>query len=115
MMRARGHRSYWAFVGHRISGLALAAFLPFHFLVLALTLRGAETLDYFLFFTELWPVKIAEWGLVTFLAIHMFFGSRLLMLELLPWRSPRADRAAWILPSLLASLIIGGVFLAGVM
>ena len=30
--RARNHPAWWAFLVHRISGLALALFLPLHFL-----------------------------------------------------------------------------------
>ena len=31
--RSRGHAGYWAFVVHRISGIALTLFLPLHFFV----------------------------------------------------------------------------------
>ena len=33
--RARKHPAYWAFVVHRVSGVALALFLPLHFWALA--------------------------------------------------------------------------------
>jgi fumarate reductase subunit D len=45
MIRHRHHRAYWAFLGHRISGIALAVFLPAHFLTLGLALEGAAALD----------------------------------------------------------------------
>ncbi len=107
----RNHRAYWAFLGHRLSGLALAAFLPFHFLALGLALEAAA-LDRFLVWTDLGIVKLAEWGLVVLLALHLMFGLRLLVLELRPW--PGGDaRLGWILPGLAASLVIGGVFLIG--
>src|SRR6266704_956210 len=38
--RNRGHAAYWAFLVHRISGLALALFLPLHFTALAQALQG---------------------------------------------------------------------------
>lgn len=107
----RNHRAWWAFLGHRLSGLALAAFLPFHFLALGLAVEAAA-LDRFLAWTELWAVKLAEWGLVTLLAVHLFFGARLLVLEFLPWPGGSA-RLGWIVPGLAVSLVIGGVFLAG--
>lgn len=111
MRRHRNHRAWWAFLGHRLSGLALAAFLPLHFLTLGLAVEAAA-LDRALAWAELWPVKLAEWGLVVLLALHLFFGARLLVLELLPW--PAGDaRLGWVLPGLAASLLIGGVFLAG--
>ena len=37
--RARMHPGYWAFVVHRVSGLALAVFLPVHFWALGLALQ----------------------------------------------------------------------------
>ena len=107
----RNHRAYWAFLGHRLSGLALAVFLPFHFLALGLAVEEAA-LDGFLAWTDMALVKLAEWGLVMALALHLFFGLRLLVLELLPWPGGSA-RLGWILPGAAASALIGGVFLIG--
>ena len=84
--RARNHPAYWAFIVHRVSGLALALFLPLHFWALGRALHGAEALDDFLRWTEQPLVKFAETGLVLLLAAHMAGGVRLLMLEFLPWR-----------------------------
>jgi len=107
----RNHKAYWAFLGHRLSGLALAVFLPFHFLALGLALEQAA-LDQFLAWTDLAVVKLAEWGLVTLLALHLMFGLRLLVLEFLPW--PGGDvRLGWILPGLGTALVVGLVFLIG--
>jgi fumarate reductase subunit D len=84
--RARAHPAYWAFVVHRVSGLALAVFLPFHFWALAQALQGAQTLEGFLQWTAQPLVKFGEIGLVVLLAAHMAGGVRLLMLEFLAWR-----------------------------
>jgi fumarate reductase subunit D len=73
---------------HRISGVALALFLPLHFLVLAMALNGAEHLDSFLAWSQAPLVKVAEAGVVLLLSLHLFGGLRLLALEFLPW-SPR--------------------------
>ena len=67
---------------HRLSGVALALFLPAHFWVLSRALQ----LDAFLAWTEQPAVKFAEWGLVTLLALHLAGGLRVLALEFLPWR-----------------------------
>ena len=107
----RNHRAYWAFLGHRLSGLALAAFLPFHFLALGLAVEEAS-LDSFLDWTDFALVKLAEWGLVTALALHLAFGLRLLALELLPWPGG-SPRMGWILPGLGVSVLLGLVFLMG--
>jgi len=85
-LRARNHPAWWAFLVHRLSGLALAVFLPFHFWALGQALRGEAALDAFLRWTEQPLVKAAEWGLVCLLAAHLAGGLRLLALEFLPWR-----------------------------
>jgi fumarate reductase subunit D len=84
--RARAHPAYWAFVVHRVSGLALALFLPVHFWALAQALQGEARLENFLRWTDQPLVKAAEAGLVILLAAHMAGGLRLLALEFLPWR-----------------------------
>jgi len=81
----RNHPSYWAYLGHRLSGLAPALFLPFHFLFLFFGLAVEQAaMDAALAWTELLIVKLAEWGLVTLLALHLMLGLRVLALELLP-------------------------------
>lgn len=84
--RARSHSAYWAFIVHRVSGIALALFLPLHFWALAQALEGEARLDSFLRWTENPLVKAAEVALVLLLAAHMAGGVRLLMIEFLAWR-----------------------------
>jgi fumarate reductase subunit D len=84
--RARSHPAWWAFLVHRLSGFALAVFLPVHFLVLGQALAGEAALDDVLGWTQSPLVKAAEWGLVVLLAAHLAGGLRLLALEFLPWR-----------------------------
>lgn len=84
--RARNHPAYWAFVVHRVSGVALALFLPLHFWALAHALEGEARLDSFLRWTDHPAVKLGEVALVVLLAAHMAGGLRLLALEFLPWR-----------------------------
>ncbi len=109
----RSHKAYWAFLGHRISGLALALFLPVHFLALGLALEGAAALDEMLVFAELPMVKAAEWGLVVLLTIHLAFGLRVLALEFLPWSKSGDAHTGWILFGVGGTLVVGFVFLAG--
>lgn len=74
------HSSYWAFMVHRISGIALALFLPLHFWTLGTALQGS------LAWTEQPLVKLGEWLIVVALAAHLGGGLRVLALEFLPWR-----------------------------
>lgn len=110
----RKRPAYLAFLGHRLSGLGLAIFLPLHFLVLGLALEGQASLDGMLALSDLPYVKAAEWGLVVLLALHLSFGLRLLLLEFHPWRSRTADRRSWIIGGAVLALALGGVFLWGV-
>ncbi|MBU1210706.1 MAG: succinate dehydrogenase, cytochrome b556 subunit [Alphaproteobacteria bacterium] len=97
---------------HRISGLALALFLPLHFYTLGLALNDAAELDTFLRWTDNPLVKIAEAGLVGLLSLHLFGGLRLLALEFLPW-SPRQKLYAALAAS--ASVFVSlGFFLSAV-
>ncbi len=92
--RARHHPAYWAFLVHRISGLALTLFLPLHFLVLGQALRGAAALDGLLRWSQNPLLKVAEILLVTAAAAHLAGGLRLLLLEGFAWHGPRKDLAA---------------------
>lgn len=109
--RDAAHRRDLAWVAslvHRLSGLALAVFLPMHFMVLALALTGAEALDGFLQWTHQPVVKLAEAGLVSLLVVHLLGGLRLLVIEFLPWRG---SQKAATLASLGLSVLAGVWFL----
>lgn len=109
MRPARAHPLWLAFVLHRVSGLALALFLPLHFWVLSLALTHPERLNQFLRFTDQPVVKAAEFGLVFLLAVHIFGGLRLMAMEWLPWSAPQKSLAAGAVG--LAFLISGMFFL----
>ena len=93
---------------HRLSGLALAVFLPVHFWVLAMALTEPQRLDGFLALTEAGVVKLAEFGLVFLLAVHMFGGLRLMALEFLPWRPAQKTLAA---SAAAVAFLVAGLFL----
>lgn len=82
--------SRWVALVHRVSGIALALFLPAHFWVLGMGLE----MDGFLRWSEQPLVKAAEWGLVVLLAAHLGGGLRVLALEFLPWRDWQKSLAA---------------------
>lgn len=94
MKAVRSHLGYWAFLAHRLSGVALALFLPAHFWLLGSALNGEALLEERLRWTHQ-PVVIAgEWILVILLAAHLAGGLRLLALEFLPWRNWQKTLAA---------------------
>jgi fumarate reductase subunit D len=94
MSRTRNHPAYWAFMVHRLSGIALALFLPVHFLALGTAIRGEAELSAFLSWTEQPAVVAGEWILVVLLAAHFAGGLRLLAMEFLPWREWQKSLAA---------------------
>jgi fumarate reductase subunit D len=91
--RARNHPAYWAFLVHRLSGIALSLFLPMHFWALGQSLKGDAALEGFLRFADRPLFKLAEWGLVVLLAAHLTGGVRLLLIEFGPWSGLRKN---WI-------------------
>jgi len=109
MLRPHRKHALWvAFLLHRISGLGLAIFLPVHFLVLGLALEDAETMDRLLLWSDSVLVKLAEFGLIFLLAVHLFGGLRLLALEFLPWSNRQKTFAAL---ALAGSFLLACLFL----
>jgi fumarate reductase subunit D len=87
MIRAsHTQRGFIAASAHRLSGIALAIFLPFHFLALATALNGANALDAFLAVTRQPAVAFLEFGIVIALAVHMTLGLRVLAIEFFHFR-----------------------------
>ncbi|MGI9525155.1 MAG: succinate dehydrogenase, cytochrome b556 subunit [Hyphomicrobiaceae bacterium] len=115
MPRQTGHRRdpLWvAALMHRISGILLACFLPFHFLALGLAIEGESKLAGFLTWTDNPTVKFAETGLIFLLAIHLLGGIRVLLIENLPWE-PNQKRLATI--TVLMSILLAALFLLRVL
>lgn len=103
----RSHPLWIAYLLHRLSGLGLALFLPVHFYALAMALNQPRELDELLRFADNPLVKVAEFGLVFLLAVHVFGGLRLLALEFLPW-SPRQKSLA--ASAVAAAFLVAGIF-----
>lgn len=110
LLAARRRNILWvAALIHRLSGLALAIFLPFHFLALGLAIDGEARLENFLRWTD-WPVvKLAETGLVLLLVLHLLGGLRLLMIENISWVSGQSKLA---IAGAAISMVVAFVFLA---
>jgi fumarate reductase subunit D len=96
---------------HRISGLALAIFLPLHFLALGLAIDGEAKLESFLRWSEQPLVKLAESGLVFLLTVHLLGGLRVLVIENFDWHDGQKQLATL---AAAVSAIVGFVFLARV-
>jgi fumarate reductase subunit D len=111
-MNARRSSPLWlAALVHRLSGLALAAFLPLHFLALGLALDGEARLEGFLRWTDAPLVKFSETALLFLLAIHMLGGLRLLYIENHSWRGGQKPLA---LAALGVAAVVAFMFLVQV-
>ena len=97
---------------HRLSGLALAIFLPLHFLALGLAINGESRLEGFLRWSDAFWVKLAEGGLVFLLLVHMLGGVRILLIENFEW-TDRQKELASVAAAL--SALIAFIFLARVL
>ncbi len=108
---SRAHPLWFAHILHRLSGLALALFLPLHFLMLGQALGGAAQFDAALNLTDRPLFKLAEAGLVFLLAVHLFGGLRLMAMEFLPW-SPA--QKTWAALATAMGFLVSVTFLLGV-
>lgn len=103
----RAHPLWLAYILHRLSGLGLALFLPLHFWVLAMAITDPVKLDGFLHLNDSTVIKVAEFGLVFLLAVHLFGGLRLMAMEWLPWSGSQKTLAA---TAVAASFLIATLF-----
>jgi fumarate reductase subunit D len=110
-LKHRGSTLWIAAMVHRLSGLALAIFLPLHFLVLGLAIHGEARLENFLRWSDQPLVKLAEGGLVFLLTVHLLGGLRVLVIENFAWRDDQ-KRLATLAAAL--SAVIAFIFLVRV-
>jgi len=110
-IKHRGSALWIAAMIHRLSGLALAIFLPIHFFVLGLSFHGGARLDQFLRWSDQPLVKFAEGGLVFLLTVHLLGGLRVLVIENFAW-SDRQKQLATIAAAV--SAVVAFIFLVRV-
>jgi fumarate reductase subunit D len=96
LIKHRGSPLWIAAMLHRISGLALAIFLPLHFLTLGLALEGEARLDRFLRWSDQPLVKVGEIGLIFLFTAHLLGGLRVLVIENFAWRDGQKQLATLV-------------------
>jgi succinate dehydrogenase subunit D len=110
-LKHRGSALWLAAMVHRISGLALAIFLPLHFLALGLAIEGESRFENFLRWTDQPLVKFAEVALVFLFTVHLLGGLRILVIENFDWREGQKQLATL---AAAVSAIVAFVFLVRV-
>jgi fumarate reductase subunit D len=93
-LKHRGSALWIAAMLHRVSGLALAIFLPLHFLTLGLALEGEARLQSFLRWSDQPLVKASEIVLMFLFTVHLLGGLRILVIENFAWRDRQKELAA---------------------
>ncbi|UCH25170.1 MAG: succinate dehydrogenase, cytochrome b556 subunit [Trueperaceae bacterium] len=91
----RGKEGQWAFLLHRLSGVAIALYLIIHVLDISLVMYGPDgPFNTFLAFYHQWPFRI---GLVLVMAgvvYHALNGLRIIIMDFSEW-GIRYQRAMW--------------------
>jgi fumarate reductase subunit D len=83
-----------------------------HFIALGTALGGADSFQSFVGVTHNLLVRIAEWGLVTALGMHMALGVRVLAIE---WLAVRERGAIVVSGCVACSVTVGLLFLLNAM
>jgi fumarate reductase subunit D len=102
-LKHRGSPLWIAAMLHRISGLALALFLPLHFLALGLAIESDARLEGFLRWSDRPLVKAAEIVLMFLFTVHLLGGLRILVIENFAWRDGQKQLAT--LAAALAAIV----------
>lgn len=102
----RGREGQWAFMLHRLSGVAIALYLLLHVIDISLVMYGPEgPFNAFLAFYHNWPFRI---GLVLVMAgvvYHAFNGVRIILMDFTDW-GVRYQRVMWY-AALVATTVVG--------
>ncbi len=81
-VRYRGREGYWAWVLHRLSGLAILAFLLIHIVDTALMLRGPDAYDHAIALYRCPWFRVGEVLIFAGVLYHALNGLRLLAVDL---------------------------------
>ena len=91
----RGREGQWAFVLHRLSGVALALYLMLHVLDISLVMYGPDgPFNAFLAFYHQWPFRIGLILIMAAVVYHAFNGLRIILMDLTSWGT-KYHRQLW--------------------
>jgi succinate dehydrogenase / fumarate reductase, cytochrome b subunit len=91
----RGREGQWAFLLHRVTGVAVALFLLLHVLDISLVMWGPEgPFDAFLAFYHNWPFRIGLIMVIAAVVYHGLNGLRIILMDFTSW-GVRYQRVLW--------------------
>jgi succinate dehydrogenase / fumarate reductase, cytochrome b subunit len=94
MIRYRAREGYWAWLLHRVSGVAILLFLFLHILDTALVGFGPEAYESFVFVYRLPVFRVMEVALAAAVLYHGINGLRIIVMDFVDEAS-RAQRQLW--------------------
>lgn len=91
----RGREGQWAFVLHRLSGVALALYLLLHVLDISLVMYGPDgPFNAFLAFYHQWPFRVGLILVMAAVVYHSFNGLRIILMDFTGWGT-KYHRQLW--------------------
>ena len=96
MIRYRGREGYWAWLLHRVSGVAILVFLFLHILDTALVGFGPEAYESFVVVYRHPVFRVMEVALAAAVLYHGINGLRIIVMDFVDEAS-RAQRQLWYL------------------
>ena len=91
----RGREGQWAFVLHRLSGVALALYLMLHVLDISLVMYGPDgPFNAFLAFYHQWPFRIGLILVMAAVVYHALNGLRIILMDFTDWGT-KYHRQLW--------------------
>lgn len=90
----RGREGQWAFILHRLSGVALALYLLLHVFDISLVMYGPVAFDRFLALYHQWPFRIGLILVMAAVVYHAFNGLRIILMDFTSW-GVRYQRLLW--------------------
>lgn len=90
----RGREGQWAFILHRLSGIAIALFLLLHVLDISLVMYGPKVFNAFLAFYHQWPFRIGLIMVMAGVVYHALNGLRIIIMDFTEW-GVHVQREMW--------------------
>lgn len=91
----RGREGQWAFMLHRLSGVALALYLLLHVVDISLVMFGPEgPFEAFLAFYHQWPFRVGLLLVIAGVIYHAFNGLRIILMDFTDW-AVKVQGALW--------------------
>lgn len=91
----RGREGQWAFMLHRLSGVAIALYLLLHVIDISLVMYGPDgPFNAFLAFYHQWPFRVGLLMVIAGVVYHAFNGLRIIIMDFTSW-GVRYQRVMW--------------------